>query len=306
MEFGKLNDISNINFNLPPTPAFSQKILSAAAQSNQSLEVYIGCTGWANKSWQGTYYPSYARTDDYLKHYAQQFNTVELNATHYQLPSVEMVKSWVKKVENQPFKFAPKMLQSVSHAGELKYAIPTMQHFCENIRYFGQHLGIVFTQLPERVGVAQWADIELYLKQFPKDIPHALEVRHPSFFEPKKNKIADLAQLLADNNCTAVITDVAGRRDVAHTYISNDTVVVRFVGNQNQPSDQKRVVEWVEKLREWATLGLKKVYFFCHQPNNDVAPELVSFLVGEIQQKTNWNVHPPKLWANPNQQFTLF
>ncbi len=308
MEFGKLSDIGGVNFDLLPTPVFSQNILARVAKQEpvEQPEIYVGCTGWANKSWQGVYYPTSARADDYLKYYSQQFNTVELNATHYQLPSVEMVKNWVKRVENRPFKFAPKMLQTVSHATTLKYAIPSMQHFCENIRYFDQHLGLVFTQLPERVGIAQWADIELYLKHFPADIPHALELRHASFFEPQQDKILALAELLAHHNCAFVITDVAGRRDVLHQYICNDTVVLRFVGNQHEASDHSRICQWVEKLQEWVALGLKKIYFFCHQPDNEQAAQLVSFLIAQIQQKTNWRVSAPKIWENPNPQFTLF
>ena len=306
MEFGKLNDISQINFELAPTPAFSQRVLTnlPAKNNSQQPQIYVGCTGWANKTWVGSYYSPQTRPDDYLTQYARQFNTVELNATHYQLPAIEMVKTWAKKAANRPFKFAPKMLQTVSHASELKHAIATMQQFCEHVRYFEQQLGLVFTQLPERAGLAQKADIEHYLRHFPADIPHALELRHGSFFANTDEKA--FAELLAQYNCSAVITDVAGRRDVLHQYLCNDTTVVRFVGNQNPVSDQKRIIAWVEKLKEWVSYGLKNIYFFCHQPDNSQAAELATFLCGQIHQQTNWAISPPRIWQKPENPLTLF
>jgi uncharacterized protein YecE (DUF72 family) len=308
MEFGKLSDIQQVNFDLPPTPAFSFERLKTYKQERltTSPNLFVGCTGWANPEWVGNYYPPHSKNTDFLKYYSQQFNSVELNTTHYQIPTAETVQNWYKKAENSSFKFAPKMPQLISHANTLRLAVPTMQLFCQNVRFFNEKLGIVFTQLPERFGIAQLDDLEQFIKYFPADIPHAVEVRHCSFFEKSGKNAEKLFSLLANYNTTAVITDVAGRRDVLHQYICNDTVVIRFIGNENEQSDYPRITEWAQILRLWVENGLKNIYFFCHQPNNLHAPKLVSNFCQQIQSINGWAVKIPKNFENPNSQFSLF
>ena len=75
---------------------------------------------------------------------------------------------------------------------------------------------------------------------------------------------------LAARSVAAVITDVAGRRDVLHGYITAPRSMVRFVGNGLIDSDYQRLEEWVFKLSDW---NLTENYFFPHQPDNILAPE---------------------------------
>ena len=111
MKFGKLPDISNVDFSLPVVSQKNIEVLQT--NKNQPTIIYIGCTGWSMKEWVGKVYPPKTKTKDYLKYYAQQFNTIELNTTHYRIPDLATIEKW-KTESTDDFRFCPKILQAVS------------------------------------------------------------------------------------------------------------------------------------------------------------------------------------------------
>ena len=110
------------------------------------------------------------------------------------------------------------------------------------------------------------------------------------------------------HNASTVITDVAGRRDVCHARLTNREVVVRFVGNALHPTDYSRIDAWVERLDSWFQNGLQNVYFFTHEPDNILAPELAAYLTKKFQEKTTIKTRGPNLQMPPNEgeQMSLF
>jgi Protein of unknown function DUF72 len=87
MDFGKLNNIENVDFTLPPDAPKTAEILRGLPTRPHLPHVYIGATGWSMKEWVGTYYPKGTKATDYLQAYGKQFNSIELNTTHYRIPS---------------------------------------------------------------------------------------------------------------------------------------------------------------------------------------------------------------------------
>jgi len=48
---------------------------------------YVGCAGWNYAHWRDVFYPRGLPTSRWLEHYAATFETVEVNATFYRLPT---------------------------------------------------------------------------------------------------------------------------------------------------------------------------------------------------------------------------
>ena len=48
--------------------------------------VHIGCSGWNYRDWRGASTPRGCRPRRWLEHYAELFDTVEVNNTFYRLP----------------------------------------------------------------------------------------------------------------------------------------------------------------------------------------------------------------------------
>jgi uncharacterized protein YecE (DUF72 family) len=280
MDFGKLNNIENVDFTLPPDAPKTAKILRGLPTRKHPPHIYIGATGWGMKEWVGTYYPKGTKATDYLQAYSKQFNSIELNTTHYRIPLTTDIQKW--KNDTPPdFRFAPKLLQSISHERNLSLSNNLTQQFCDAVEGLEEKLGVCFMQLPPYFGTQNMPILERFLKQFPKHIPLAIEVRQEEIFNNKKYTLEYL-DILEQNNIFTVITDVAGRRDVLHQGVTGKTVVIRFIGNDLHPTDYTRIDAWVLKLKEWFDLGLHEVYFFIHEPDNVNVPFLAEYLADKI------------------------
>ncbi|MBI1224771.1 MAG: DUF72 domain-containing protein [Bacteroidetes bacterium] len=304
MEFGKLPDISQVNFRLPPDPTANASVLANGHSSLNRPSLFIGATGWSVKEWVGKIYPKGTKAPDFLRHYSQQFNTIELNTTHYRIPDIFTVQHWHDEAAAD-FRFCPKVLQSISHAADLGTNGELIQRFCEAMSGLGSKLGPCFIQLPPYFGVERLAVLEEFLKQF--TLPLAVEVRHGSWFQNEMN-MERLFELLEKYDVSTVITDVAGRRDVAHMRLTTPKVLVRFVGNNLHPTDFTRLDDWVERLKIWFLKGLEECYFFTHEPDNLLAPDLATALFEKTKSMVGVASRGPKFIGNENegQQMSLF
>ena len=63
----------------------------------------------------------------WLEHYAR-FDTVEVNATFYRLPTVKAVQGWVEQTPDD-FVFAVKMSRYVTHVKRLREPAPSLELF---------------------------------------------------------------------------------------------------------------------------------------------------------------------------------
>lgn len=290
MEFGKLSDISGIDFSLPPDPAFNRYYLSKAATTKQATHWFVGCPIWVQKEWVGKWYPPQTPSQKYLWHYSRQFNTIELNSTHYALPVGNTVQKWVEQTPGS-FRFCPKLPQSISHqldAPFLKKEIEAFVAFCDAL---GERLGTPFMQLPPTFTTQQSTFLLRFLDSYPFDkLPLSIEFRHASWFK----YLSRTADKLHSYGAGLVITDVAGRRDVLHMGLCNATAMIRFVGNGLHPTDYSRIDEWVERLAHWQTQKIGQVFFFVHEPDNVQAPELATYLICKLNQKLGLDLKVPQ------------
>lgn len=305
MKFGKLPDVSNVDFSLPDDMTGTKEALQKAKRLSDQVNFYMGGTGWTMKEWVGTLYPADAKQKDYLKHYSRQFNTIEMNTTHYRIPTAAMVEKW--KTESAPdFKFCPKIPQTISHGSNLGLNTGLMEQFSEAISGLGTKLGCCFMQMPPYFGADRLPVLEAFLKNFPSQIPLAVEVRHESWFENVKNA-TKLFDTLEKYNISTVITDVAGRRDVLHMRLTTTTAMIRFVGNALHPSDYTRLNDWMWRIDHWYEQGLENVYFFLHEPEETAVPGIAAYLLKILKPFPRYNIRGPKINNETlGQQITLF
>lgn len=303
MKFGKLASIEGVDFTLPPDPISNQKLL-ARAPRGQERRLYIGCTGWSMKEWVGKVYPQGSKAKDFLRLYTHQFNTIELNTTHYRIPTPETIEKW-KRESAGDFKFCPKVPQTISHRANLGLEGAQLRLFWEAISGLEEKLGCCFIQLPPHFGYQKAGLLEQFLKTWPTSIPLAVELRHPSWYETPDHTQAML-DLLRKYQKSAVITDVAGRRDVLHMGLSHPVSMVRFVGNGLHETDYQRIDAWVDRLREWYERGLQSAYFFPHEPDNILAPGLAAYLLSAARRIPDLILRGPELGETPGDQLSLF
>ena len=68
MKFGKLSDISTVDFQLPTDNGDNERLLKKHP-INDAPTLYVGCTGWGMKEWVGTVYPKGAKAKEFLSYY---------------------------------------------------------------------------------------------------------------------------------------------------------------------------------------------------------------------------------------------
>lgn len=305
MKFGRLSDLSAVDFSLPPDDPATQSVLEQLPKRENLPELYVGCTGWSMREWLGHVYPKGTKSTDYLYHYTRQFNTIELNTTHYRIPTMETVVKW-REQSAEGFKFCPKIPQSISHSSDLGLNGDLITMFCENIAYLEDKMGCCFMQLPPYFGVDRLKVLEQFLIQFPDYIPLAVEVRHESWFESREHS-ERLFELLEQRNIASVITDVPGRRDVLHNRLTNNIAMLRWNGNDLIDSDYERMDEWLKRIQSWFVQNLKTVYIFTHEPDNILAPDMTDYTVKKAKEMFAVQTRGPEFYDRDiGEQMSLF
>lgn len=303
MKFGKLSDISAVDFSLPQDASFNRSTFEKLSPPKRPY-FYIGCTGWSMKEWIGKVYPKGTTTKAYLQHYSRQFNTIEHNTTHYRIPNLETIVKWRTEVPDD-FRYCPKVPQRISHSRDLGMGSQELRLFWEMISSLEDNLGCCFIQLPPHFGYNKLPLLREFLSIWPVSIPLAVEVRHESWFEDNRHT-TDWLTMLHEQQKAAVITDVAGRRDVLHMGVSSKQVMIRFVGNGLHPTDYDRIDEWIPRLRQWIASGVEEIFFFPHEPDNILAPELATYVHSQAQLIPDITTRGPKLIEPDPEQLSLF
>lgn len=299
MDFGRVpeKELKQIDFTLPPEPAGNKKVLAAAKkQAGKSASkpgVYIGCAKWGIKEWLGKIYPPKTRDKDFLEHYVRHYNSIELNATHYQVYGPEVISKWAEKAKGMDFKFCPKMAKNITHFGSLADKGATTDSFLEGVIAFGEQLGPIFIQVSDKFSPQRKQELFEYLGSLPHDLQFFLEVRHPGWFENDKER-KELFNTLHSLNIGAVITDTAGRRDCAHMHLTVPKTFIRFVGNSLHPTDFPRCDEWVKRVKNWFDNGLQELYFFMHMHEEATSPELTVYIVEKLNKECGLDLKSPQ------------
>lgn len=130
--------------------------------------LYVGASGFSYPSWKPDFYPADARPQEFLRHYAERFPSVELNTTGYRLPAEEQFDRWAAAVPDG-FRFAVKMPQR---------GIRQIATFEERVRRLGDRLG------PIRAVMQSARDdglLDLFLGSIDPELRYAFDFRHDSW-----------------------------------------------------------------------------------------------------------------------------
>ncbi|UFH31310.1 DUF72 domain-containing protein [Chryseobacterium sp. C-71] len=287
MKFGQVEDPSKIDFTLPKDHSRTKEILK---QNKKGLEnISIGCAKWNKTDLKG-FYPK--GTKDELTYYATQFNSIELNATFYGMPTSEQVLTWKEKTPAD-FKFFPKITNTVSHFRRLLNIDDVVTQFATAVLNFDEKLGMVFLQLHDNFKPKDYERLEQFVNKWPKEVPLAIELRNTEWFTDEE--IFDkTCQLFEDNNITNIIVDTAGRRDMLHMRLTTPNAFIRYVG-ANAESDYERLDDWLKHLTKWKKEGLQNLYFFVHQNLEKASPLLSSYFIENMNKEWKTEIIVPKM-----------
>ena len=209
----------------------------------------IGCSGWNYAAWRhGVFYPPRCPARLWLGYYAGHFDTVEVNATFYRLPTAKAVQGWVDQTPDG-FTFAVKMSRYVTHVKRLRDLGRSIELFSSRIEplVHSQKLGPVLWQLPPTFRRDD-ARLAAALRQLPPG-RHCFEFRHPSWFAPA------VMELLRDAGVALVIGDRPEVRSFQTHELTTDWTFVRFhSGTRGRRGNysESELREWAVRIQSWS------------------------------------------------------
>lgn len=287
MNFGKVEDPSIVDFTLPADAKETTTILKANKKT-QSFEAFVGCAKWNKADLKG-FYPK--GTKDELTYYSTQFNSIELNATFYGMPSIDQVKTWREKTPPE-FKFFPKLTNTISHFKRLINVKEPVEHYCDAISNFEDKLGMAFLQLHDNFKPKDFERLQKVIEEFPRVIPLAVELRNEEWFS-NADVLKQTTKLFEENGITNIIVDTAGRRDMLHMRLTSPAAFIRFVGANDDKIDEKRLDDWVERIAVWKKEGLQNLYFFVHQNIELSSPLLSAHFIKTLNKEIKTDLKIP-------------
>jgi uncharacterized protein YecE (DUF72 family) len=221
--------------------------------------VRVGCSGWNYDDWRGRFYPEGMGPSRWLRRYAEEFDTVEVNSTFYRLASKEGVKRWVEQTPDD-FAFAAKASRYLTHYRRLRDIEEGIARYYERIEPLVQSgkLGPVVWQFPATFRRDDEA-LERTLPLLPAG-RHCFEFRHESWFTQ------DVYELLGRHGAALVIGDHPKWPFQARELVTGWTLVRLHHGRRGRRGNysESEIEEWARRIGQWRRRAEVYVYF-----NND-------------------------------------
>lgn len=286
MKFGHVDQeaINDLTFTLPDDHQNSMD-----ANDSGDIKVLVGCGKWGIPAWVGPLYPKGTRQKDFLNAYIERFGSIELNGTFYRL-SRSSIEKWSEAAQGTSFQFCPKWSQRVSHFKRLSEVEENTQYFMDSVNALGDNLGATFLTLPPNFGPKHMQRVHDFLDLVPTEFPLHIELRHKDWFEAET--FDEVTAALKEKGHGLVITDVALRRDALHMCRTTREVFVRFNGYGLHPTDFQRLDDWIDRLSQWKTKGVEKVYFFMHQQDESNTIRLCQYFIEAANDKLQAGIKP--------------
>jgi len=303
MKFGKLSpkELESVDLKLPEDHHQTTEVLAQKGSKGKS-KVYVGCAKWGRKEWVNLIYPKGTKDKNFLDEYVKNFNGIEMNTTFYSIKKTN-VESWAARAP-EGFKFCPKVSRNISHIKRINEDSKRYtDYFLDAALGFGDKLGPSFLQLPESFSGKYLERLRDYLKDLPDDYQLFVELRHTDWFTDQQ-VFDETFAMLEEVGVGAVITDVAGRRDVLHQRLSIPSAFVRFNGYNLIQSDYDRLDEWVQRAKSWIDQGIDELHFYAHQEDETNTPKTCDYFIEQLNEVCDFDLQRPSfLEQNPTIDF---
>ncbi len=214
----------------------------------------IGTSGYEYEHWKGIFYPEGLPNKRRFAHYAQHFDTVEINNTFYRLPNTKTFSSWNAQAP-EGFCYAVKFSRFGTHVKRLKEPKGPVDLFLERSRPLHGLMGPILVQLPPTFRFDP-KRLDAFLSIAPRNHRWALEFRHESWL------CRATYEILRAHNAALVIHDLIP----THPRVTTATWhYQRFHGGPGEAYSRQLLVSEARRLREHLSAGRDVYVYF----NND-------------------------------------
>jgi uncharacterized protein YecE (DUF72 family) len=240
----------------------------------KSARAWIGISGWNYPAWRGGFYPKGLAQRLELWYASRSFNSIEINGSFYSLQRPESYAAWRDQAPDD-FRFAVKGGRFITHMKKLRdVETPLANFFASGVLALGPKLGPVLWQFPAMLRYDE-ERFDAFFRLLPRDQPaaaalakrhdakvagrtwtkplcdgpirYAVEIRHPSFLDPR------FVALLRRHNVALCFADTAGIWPYAED-VTADFVYVRLHGAERlywSGYTDAQLDWWAARLAAW-------------------------------------------------------
>ena len=207
----------------------------------------------------------------WFEHYAQSFDTIEVNNTFYKLPEPSTFAAWHDRAPRD-FLYAIKASRFLTHLKRLRDPEAPVARLFEHARALGEHFGPILYQLPGSFH-CDHDRLDHFLSILPRTLGeiggapkplvlrHAMEFRHPSWYVEKTYAILEshgVAMCLHDKAGAAIFEPIVG----PFVYVRFHGPGGKYFGRYTIP----RMEYWAARLYEQCVRGRHVFAYFNNDP----------------------------------------
>ena len=230
------------------------------------MVVQVGTSGWSYDHWKGVLYEPGLSAGARLERYAEEFDTVELNASFYRWPGDARFGQWRDRLP-AGFTMSVKAPRGLTHGRRLRSPEQWVERIARAWDELRDRRGAILVQLhPD--AERDDARLDYFLRCLPAGLRVAVEFRNPSWDDPA------VYDLLEHRHASYVVMSGAGLPCVLRA--TAQLVYVRLHGPDastmyagSYTADDLRW--WADRIREWDQQGRDVLAYF----NNDGAGHAV-------------------------------
>jgi uncharacterized protein YecE (DUF72 family) len=255
--------------------------------------VQIGTSGWSYDHWKDVLYGPGVTAAKRLSRYAEEFDTVELNASFYRWPRDTTFQGWRDPLP-AGFRMSVKAPRGLTHARRLRSPEQWVERIALAWDVLGDRHGAVLVQLHP----AQERDdarLDYFLACLPSRVRVAVELRHPSWDDP------GVYEILARHDASYVV--MSGARMPCVLRATADLVYVRLHGPDDDVLYAGSYTDadlrwWADRIREWGAQGRDVLAYFNNDGEGNAVRNARS-LRNLLGQK---GIHDAAEWSQPHRR----
>ena len=223
----------------------------------------LGSCSFTAEGWEKSFYPPGLKSSGYLGFYAQQFRSVEIDATFYGIPREKTVRGWFATTPDE-FTFACKIPQVVTHQKCLIDCEGDLREFLNVMSCLEHKLGPMLLQFPyfgrkNSLKPQEFLHrLRAFLPTLPEGFQFALEIRNKAWVGAelldllRKHKVAFT---LIDHPWMTRPTALLQQDDI----VTSDFAYVRMLGDRSAiegmtKSWHETVIDRSREVEEWAAV----------------------------------------------------
>lgn len=182
-------------------------------------------------------YDAGTRPEGYLREYAEEFGSVEIDSTFYGTPPPERCRRWAGQVPDG-FTFALKLSREITHDRRLLGSRALVEAFVASALEFGDKLEVILIQTPPDFVPAEIEAVEEFMRDLPHGPRWAFEVRDRAWFQGDVRR--RLRDALGTHGVALAVSD--------GTFVPLETMLHEF----RRPTASHAYVRWLGQRETFA------------------------------------------------------